>query len=144
MNQIKSALLMAFISLSLSIMAQDVLTYQTPPKPLADLVNAPITPNVSVDSKGKWMLIMERSDLPTIAELSQPELRLAGLRMNPATNGASRQQYINNFKLRKLGDKNDVIIKNLPNSTTPQYGNVSWSPDETKIAFTQTDRKSVV
>ena len=143
MNQIKSALVMAFISLSFSIMAQDVLTYQTPPKPLADLVNAPVTPNVSVDSKGKWMLIMERSDLPTIAELSQPELRLAGLRMNPATNGASRQQYINNFKLRKLGDKTDIAVKNLPNSTTPQYGSISWSPDETKIAFTQTSDNKI-
>lgn len=134
-------MLLTINSISFWLSAQDVMTYQMPPKPLADLVNAPITPNVSVDSKGKWMLIMERSDLPTIAELSQPELRLAGLRLNPATNAASRQQYITNFKLRKLGDKTDITIKNLP--TNGLYSAVQWSPDESKIAFTHTSDNKI-
>lgn len=68
--------------------AQDNTGYQTPPKALADLVTAPPTPTVSVDSKGQWMLVSERNTATTtIAELSQPELRIAGLRINPATNG---------------------------------------------------------
>ena len=54
------------------------------------------TPTVSVNGKGTWMLLMERNTATTtIAELSEPEYRLAGLRLNPATNGPSRAVYIN-------------------------------------------------
>jgi hypothetical protein len=62
--------------------AQDNLTYQTPPKAIADLVDAPSTPGVSVDANGVWMLLLKQSDLPSIAELAQPELRLAGPRLS--------------------------------------------------------------
>lgn len=36
------------------------------------------------------LTLLERADLPGIAELAQPEMRLAGLRWNPATRAASR------------------------------------------------------
>ncbi len=117
--------------------SQDNLNYQTPPKPLADLVLAQPTPTVSLDAKGKTMLIMERSGSPTIAELSQPELRLAGLRLNPATNGPSRAVFITNLKLKKVsGDATETAIKGLP--TNPQLSFVSWSPDDSKVAFCHT------
>mgnify|MGYP000266974949 FL=1 len=122
----------------LTAFAQDNTGYQTPPKPLADLVTAPPTPTVSVDSKGKWMLISERNTATTtIAELSQPELRIAGLRINPATNGPSRAVYVNNLKLRQVSaNAADVQITGLP--TNPQLSYIQWSPDDSKIAFTNT------
>jgi dipeptidyl aminopeptidase/acylaminoacyl peptidase len=122
----------------LSAFAQDNAGYQTPPKPLADLVTAPPTPTVSVDSKGQWMLISERNTATTtIAELSQPELRIAGLRINPATNGPSRAVFINNLKLRQVSaNAADVQITGLP--TNPQLSYIQWSPDDSKIAFTNT------
>ena len=112
--------------------------YQTPPKPLADLVTAPPTPTVSVDSKGQWMLISERNTATTtIAELSQPEYRIAGLRINPATNGPSRAVYVNNLKLRQVSaNATDVQVTGLP--TNPQISSIQWSPDDSKIAFTHT------
>ena len=64
-----------------------------PPKAIADIVDAPATPGVSISPDKKQILIMERSSLTSIEELSQPELRLAGLRINPATNGRSRSSY---------------------------------------------------
>jgi hypothetical protein len=51
---------------------------------MRDLLLAPTTPSVSLDGKAEWMLIMDRSSYPTIAELAEPELRIGGLRMNPA------------------------------------------------------------
>ncbi|NBB20533.1 prolyl oligopeptidase family serine peptidase [Runella sp. CRIBMP] len=112
--------------------------YQTPPKPLADLITAPPTPTVSVDSKGQWMLISERNTATTtIAELSQPEYRIAGLRINPATNGPSRAVYVNNLKLRQVSaNPTDVQVTGLP--TNPQISSIQWSPDDSKIAFTHT------
>lgn len=118
--------------------AQENAGYQTPPKPLADLVTAPPTPTVSVDSKGHWMLISERNTATTtIAELSQPEFRIAGLRINPATNGPSRAVFVNNLKLRQVSaSATDVQITGLP--TNPQISSIQWSPDDSKIAFTNT------
>lgn len=119
--------------------AQDA-TYLTPPKPLADLVNTPATPGFSVDSKGDWVLITERSEHPSIADLAQPELRLAGLRINPANNGPSRGSFFINLKLRKLRGKDEIQVKGLP--ANAHLANVSWSPDEKQIAFTHsTDTK---
>ncbi|MBU1820004.1 MAG: prolyl oligopeptidase family serine peptidase [Bacteroidetes bacterium] len=122
---------------SVAVLAQDN-GYQLPPKALADLVMATPTPTVSVDSKGTWMLLMGRNTATTtIAELSEPEYRLAGLRFNPATNGPSRAVYSNTLTLRKVaGNAQDVAIKGLPEKAKISY--IQWSPDDSKIAFTNT------
>ncbi len=117
-------------------LAQDAATYQTPPKALADLVTVAPTPGVSVDSKGQYMVILERAANPTIAELSQPELRLAGVRLNPATNGPSRASYLTGLKLKKLPNGTETAVTGLPAEAQLSY--LQWSPDETKIAFTNT------
>lgn len=120
--------------------AQDATTYQIPPKPLADLVTVAPTPTVSVDSRGTYLLILERAANPTIAELSQPELRLAGLRLNPANNGPSRATYLTGLKLKRLPAGTETPVTGLPAPARLSY--VQWSPDETKIAFTHsTDTK---
>jgi dipeptidyl aminopeptidase/acylaminoacyl peptidase len=113
--------------------AQDAQGYQTPPKALADLVTAPLTPTVRMASRSDMMLILEQAAAPSIAELSQPELKLAGLRMNPANNGPSRVQYITGLKLKKLTDKDSKTISGLP--ANPLISFVQWSPDDSKVAF---------
>lgn len=113
--------------------AQDAQGYQTPPKALADLVTAPLTPTVRMASRSDMMLILEQAAAPSIAELSQPELKLAGLRMNPANNGPSRVQYITGLKLKKLTDKDSKAISGLP--ANPLISFVQWSPDDSKVAF---------
>lgn len=140
-NVLKTIFSLSFLMSSMIAYTQDATTYQTPPKPLADLVNAQPTPSVAVNSKGSLMLIIERSDLPTIADLSQPELRIAGLRINPATNGGSRQTYFTNLKIKKLSDMSEVAVTDLP--ANPQLGSLSWSPDESKIAFTHTSENKI-
>ncbi|GHB57499.1 alpha/beta hydrolase family protein [Persicitalea jodogahamensis] len=132
----KKLFLLLFLG-SLSAFAQDN-GYQTPPQALAELVTAKPTPTVSVDGKGEWMLLMQRNTATTtIAELSEPEFRLAGLRLNPATNGPSRATYINGLTLRRVkGGADDVAIKGLPSEVKLSY--IQWSPDDSKIAFTNT------
>ncbi|GAB2791236.1 dipeptidyl aminopeptidase/acylaminoacyl peptidase [Hymenobacter luteus] len=120
--------------------AQD-LPYQTPPRAIAALAEAPPTPRVSFASNGQWMLVMEVRDMPTIAELSQPELRLAGLRINPRTNGSSRASYASSMRLRQLPDGKELLITGLP--ANARISDVQWSPDNTKIAFTHTTNNHV-
>ena len=39
------------------IKAQDAVSYQTPPKEIADLLLAKPTPTVSISSKAEWLLL---------------------------------------------------------------------------------------
>ncbi|CCH00873.1 peptidase S9 prolyl oligopeptidase active site domain protein [Fibrella aestuarina BUZ 2] len=133
MRVVPLALVSCFLFGHLTGVAQDAPTYQTPPKALADLVTVPLTPSVSVSDKGSMMLILEQASAPGIAELAQPELKLAGLRLNPANNGPSRMRYVTGLKLKKLTAQTEVAVTGLP--AQPLISYTQWSPDETKIAF---------
>ncbi len=130
------ALFLLLAASAVPALAQEATAYQVPPKPLADLVTVPPTPGVSVSDNGKVMLILEQASVPTIAELAQPELKLAGVRMNPANNGPSRMRYITGIKIKKLSGKEEVTVTGLP--AQAQLSNIQWSPDETRFAFTNT------
>jgi dipeptidyl aminopeptidase/acylaminoacyl peptidase len=115
--------------------------YKTPPKEIADLLLAKPTPGVSIDGKAEWMLLMERNSYPSVEELAQPELRIAGQRINPNNFAPSRQNFINNFTLKDIKAGKEFPVTGLPANLLA--GNVSWSPNEKKIAFTHTSNKSV-
>lgn len=116
--------------------AQDAVGYQVPPKEIADLLLVKPTPGVSIDGKGEWVLFSERNSYPTVEELGQPELRIAGLRLNPNNFAPSRQNFINDFSLKNIKTGRSFKITGLPAGLLA--GNVSWSSSETKIAFTNT------
>lgn len=109
-------------------------TYQTPPPELARLVDAPNTPGVSLGPDGTTMLLVEQPDLPSIAELSQPEARLAGIRINPRTNGPSRASGATGLWLRTLSDTTRRAVTGLP--AQPRLRSMQWSPEGRHVAFT--------
>jgi dipeptidyl aminopeptidase/acylaminoacyl peptidase len=113
--------------------AQDNTTYKMPPKEMADLLLAKPTPSVSVSSNGEWMLLQERSTYTTVEELAQPELRIAGLRINPNNFGPSRAGYASALQLKNIKTGQVSDIEGLPAPLRAVY--VLWSPNETKIAF---------
>jgi dipeptidyl aminopeptidase/acylaminoacyl peptidase len=115
--------------------------YQAPPAAIAGLLLAKPTPGVQVDSKAEWMLLTERNGYPSVEELAQPELRIAGLRINPNNYAPSRQAFINNFRLKNIKTDKEYTITGLPAALLA--GNISWSPNEKKIAFTHTTNKQV-
>ena len=107
--------------------------YKMPPKAIADLVDAPVTPNVSLSPDKKHILILERSSLPSIEELSQPELRLAGLRINPFTNGRSRSNNYKSIIIQNIKSGKQKRVKGLPKNA--KILNVIWSPNGKQIAM---------
>ena len=118
-----------------TVSAQDAApTYQMPPQAIANLVDAPLTPALQVDPSSTWMLLLQRSSLPSIAELSQPELRIAGLRINPANNDRSRVSLYTGMTLKHMASGAEKRINGLPG--TGGIGNVYWSPAGTHIGFT--------
>lgn len=87
------------------------------------------------------MLLLSRNTYRTLAELSEPELRLGGLRVNPRTNISSGESYRNNIRFKGLYDSEETQVEGLPEN--PRLTHFSWSPDETKVAFTHTTDQGV-
>jgi dipeptidyl aminopeptidase/acylaminoacyl peptidase len=132
--------LFAFL-LFLNGYAQQSLTYQQPSEEILELADVDLAPGVQIDSKGEYMILLSRNQYKSIAELSETELRLAGLRINPVTNIGSRTNYYTNLKVKKVKDKDAKQVSGLPED--PRLSGFSWSPDESMIACLNTTKKGV-
>lgn len=123
--------------------AQENISYQNPPQEILDLVDVPLAPSVLMDYKKEHIILRYRNAYKTIAELSEEELRLGGLRINPKTNIGSRTTYYNNLKILSIRDENTnpVQVEGLPEN--PRLTNFTWSPDQQKIALTNTTADGV-
>ncbi len=126
-----------------TIYAQENSTYQKPPNEILELVDVPRAPNVLLNEQKENMVLLYRNSYKSIEELSQEELRLGGLRIDPKTNIGSRVTYYNNVKIKQLNKKDAEIIqvKGLPKN--PKLTNFIWSPDQSKIALTNTTTNGV-
>jgi len=123
------------------ISAQDKTGYQLPQEAIVSLIDAPQTPSVLLSPDNQTMLLMHRPGLPTIADLSKPEMRLAGIRFDPSTNGPSRGQGI--IRISSMKTDGTVIgdLKGLP--ADARIGGVTWSHDSKRFAFTNTTDNTI-
>jgi dipeptidyl aminopeptidase/acylaminoacyl peptidase len=112
---------------------QEELTYQVPPEEIVRLVDAPPTPGVSVSPDGKTIMILESPNLPSIEEVAQPELRLAGVRINPGTNGPSSGRFYNKIIFKNLKKMKEYPVTGLPEN--PKISGTRWSSDGEQVAF---------
>ena len=136
-------LLMSLACLSgmLAAGAQEASGYQRPPASIARLIDAPGTPWVYVGPNEEWLLVANRPPLPSIEEVAQPEERLAGIRINPRTNGPSRTAYSDGLTLQRIADGLERPVTGLPEN--PKLNRFGWSPDGQWVAFLVTDRQGV-
>ena len=122
---------------ALPVAAQDPLptdaVYRVPSADLASIIDAAPTPGVSLAPNREWMLLMHRPSLPPIAELAQPELRLAGVRIKRTTNGPSRSTGYNGLTLKEIGGAAERRITGIPDGG--RITDVRWSADGAHIAF---------
>ncbi|WP_395784734.1 prolyl oligopeptidase family serine peptidase [Aquirufa sp.] len=136
----KSTLLLSvalFIGAASLSHAQDTDAYQLPPKEIADLLLAKPTPFVRIDSKAEYLLLLGRNSYPSVEELGQPEMKIAGLRLNPLNFSPSRQSPISSITLQSIKSGAPIAITGLPKNLAA--GAIAWNPSETKIAFTQSE-----
>ena len=115
--------------------------YKMPPQAIADMVDAPPTPYGILSPDRDWLLLVRYPTLVSLEEVSQPELRLAGLRINPRTNSSSRAWYYNELMLKRISDGAGVPLKGLPDN--PRIDHVRWSPDGRWLAFAHTGADAV-
>jgi len=125
------------------------LTYQTPPEVMVKILDAAPTPTLSLSpahASGKRMvLILQSSSLPTVADLAEPELRLAGLRFNPAAGAPSRTRYAVSLKLQALPAPGGQSPAEIPVTGLPAKPHVlyaEWAPDGRHIALVNLDSEA--
>jgi hypothetical protein len=121
--------------------AQTSLTYQTPSDEILELADVDLAPGVQIDSKGVYMVLIYRNQYKSIAELSETEMRLAGLSINPTTNIGSRTTFYTNLKVKKTFEKDAKQVSGLPKNA--RLSEFLWSPDESMIACLNTTDKGV-
>lgn len=139
----KQFLILLFTITSFMTYSQDNLEYQKPSNEILSLVDVQLAPNVLLNNDKSMMVLLYRDAYKSIDELSRKELRLAGLRIDPATNIGSRTTYFNNMKIKNISgkDQSDKQITGLP--AKAKITNFRWSPDYSKIAFTNTSETGV-
>ena len=109
--------------------------YLTPPKAVVDIVDAAPLPMVEVSPAGDTLAILPRRSQPSIAEMAQPMLRLAGMRINPANNGPRRAPMTTGITLRSIATGAERAVQ-VP--VGARIGSLSFSPDGKRLAFTNT------
>src|SRR5262249_18819514 len=68
--------------------------YKLPPAEVAAILDAPPPPRIVLSPTRDAMLLVQSKLYPSIEELSQPLLRIAGVRINPRLGASQRLTHI--------------------------------------------------
>jgi dipeptidyl aminopeptidase/acylaminoacyl peptidase len=109
--------------------------YRKPPQEIVDLLNSPGPAALVLSPTRDFALEGRAVRYPPIAELARPMLRLAGMRIDPQTNGLHDPHFQSTLTLRKLPEGAGIKVALPPN---PRLSVGRWSPDGRHFAFTNT------
>lgn len=132
---------LCFCLSALSTFAQIDIEYQEPHKDILDLVDIKPTPRAIIDDKGEYMLLLSYNSFKTLEEVAAEEWRLAGLRIDPKTNGSSRARFYTGITIKNLKTGDERPVSGVGKDV--KISNFSWSPDQTKFAFTITEAEGI-
>ncbi|WP_425612216.1 TolB family protein, partial [Xanthomonas vasicola] len=114
--------------------------YQLPSTALQAVVDAPRAPLLQLSPKRDLAAMLQMPALPDIAEVAQPELKLAGMRIHPKTFAASRFSFASKLWLLSVADGSERQIAGLPSPLS--LADLNWSPDQRYLAFRREDAAS--
>ena len=143
MLRIKNSLVIYLLGAALlapSFFAHAQTSYQKPPKAVLDVLDAPESSTVSVSPLRDRMLLATPVRYPSIAELAEPMLRLAGSRINPKTNGPHNPRRIVKLTLKNIADGKETALA-LP--LNANLGMPEWSNDGKQFSVTNTTANGV-
>jgi hypothetical protein len=93
-----------------TILVADDFPYQQPPKNIVEALNAAPTPAVSVSPQRDYAIFMQQLRYPSIAEVAQPMLRLAGIRIDTNTNAMHLAPTYTSYAVQRLSDGGEAKI----------------------------------
>jgi dipeptidyl aminopeptidase/acylaminoacyl peptidase len=129
-------ILISLVVCNIVAFAQQTLDYQLPSSSIANIINTDIQSEISLNPTKTWLMIVEKRNYSSLNTISEKELKLAGLRINPDNNFPSRINSISAIKFKKVNSDTAVIkIKGL--SADASIAFPKWSPDGEKVAFCQ-------
>jgi dipeptidyl aminopeptidase/acylaminoacyl peptidase len=108
-------------------------TYRKPPKEILELVDVDLPPLTMVDPTNRFMVFLRRPTFKTLDELAQPELRLAGLRINPRNHDAARASYTLGVAIQEIATGKAIQVSGLPDQVRIEYP--AFSPKGRYLAF---------
>ncbi len=120
--------------------ASDAQGYRLPSAALQAVVDAPRAPTLRLSPRRDLAAMLQTPPLPSIAQVAQPELKLAGLRINPRTFSDSRFSFGSRLWLISTADGAERQISGLPQPLS--VASLAWSPDQKYLAFNQVDPAS--
>src|SRR5262245_54540320 len=88
----------------------DDTSYRQPPEPVRDALRALLTPAISVNPQGDYAILMQSVRYPPIAEVAQPMLRLAGIRIDTNTDSMHLATNYKSFVIQRLSDGAEVKV----------------------------------
>ena len=99
--------------------------YLKPPQAITDILDAAPPPSVSVNPTRDTLALLTYARYPGIAELAEPTLRLAGVRLNPRTSGPARESRITAIALQPIAGGDAKPVK-LPDG---RVTGLAWADD---------------
>lgn len=114
--------------------------YQKPPQAIEEILNSAPTPTLTLSPNHAYALQGSPERYPPIAELSEPMLRLGGIRINPKTNGLHNTTFQTSLTLKKIPEGADIKIALPPN---PKLEIGPWSPDGAHFVFTNSTPQGI-
>ena len=109
--------------------------YRRPPQNILDVLNTPAFPHASLSPTRDTLVLAEPERYPPVAEFARPMLRLAGVRIDPRTNGPARPAGgTGRFTIIPLGSGERIEL----DLGRAAWGSPDWSPDGAWFALTRT------
>src|SRR3989442_15936292 len=99
-----------------------------------------MTPTLAVSPSHEFAAQAQPVRYPPIAELAEPMLRIAGMRINPKTNGLHNATFNRSRLVKKMPEGTEMPVHLPPN---PKLTFAGWSPDGNHFASSNTTANGI-
>lgn len=115
-------------------------TYRKAPEEVARVLDSPTLPSAVLNPPRTMLALVSSEKYPPIADLAEPMVRLAGLRLNAATFGPARPGRVTGIELVRLAEPDRRETLPLP---AGKVSSPEWSPDGRRLVVTSTTADAI-